>query len=331
MTQGTTQTRGEPGREGLDRRRVLGGAALCLPLGPGFARAQDLPAPPPDALALSANLLTRMAAVIRLHGRPFLFVIDTGAERTAVARDVAESLGLAPGPGVLVHGITSAQATPTVHVERLSFGRRRFRDLDLPVFERTMLAADGLLGLDVLSQFRLSMDLVRRAVTMVDTRSAYYTRGAVSVVPTRLSGGVAARGDISGQLILTDALADGVPVQSFVDSGAQYSIGNTALLRAAGGRVASRPIPLYGVTGQTIDAFAGALGDLRIGPHRLGPTPLLFADLHAFEALDLGDRPALLLGADVLFRFQRVQLDYGARRMGFSGLLPRTAPSPLGA
>ncbi|WGM32828.1 retroviral-like aspartic protease family protein [Brevundimonas sp. NIBR11] len=333
MIQRTTQTRDKPRREGLDRRQMLGGALVCLSLGAGLARAQNapaLPVPPPDALALSANLLTRMAALIRLQGRSFLFVIDTGAERTSIARDVAESLGLEPGPNVVVHGVTSAEATPTARVERMSFGRRRFRNLILPVFDRSMLAADGLLGLDVLSQFRLSMDLVRRTVTMTDTRSAYYTRGAVSVIPTRLVGGIGARVDVSGQLILTDATADGVPVQSFVDSGAQYSIGNSALLRAIGGRITGRPIPLYGVTGQTIDARVGALNDLRIGPHDLGPASLLFADLHAFDALGLSDRPALLLGADILFRFRRIQLDYGARRMGFSALRPRSASSGLG-
>lgn len=333
MIEWTTQAGRNAGREGLDRRLVLGGPALLWLLGTAAtARAQDAvppPSAPPDALALSANLLTRMAARIRVNGRPFLFVLDTGAERTAIARDVAETLNLPPGPMVIVHGITSAETTPTARVERMAFGRQRFRDLTLPVFERSMLAADGLLGLDVLSRFRLSMDLVRRAVTMTDTRSAYYSRGAVSVIPTRLPGTLDARADPSGQLILTDALADGVAVQSFVDSGAQYSIGNLALLAAIGGRVDPRPIPLYGVTGQTIDAFVGALGDLRIGSHRLGATPLLFADLHAFRTLGLADGPALLLGADVLFRFRWVQLDYSARHMGFGGLQPRdAAPGP---
>ena len=112
-------------------------------------------------------------------------------------------------------------------------------------------------------------------------------------------------------------------IESFVDSGGQYSIGNTALLRAVGGQVAPRPIPLYGVTGQTIDAFAGRVDNLQIGRHQLGETPLLFADLHAFRTLGLGDRPALLLGADVLYRFGRVDLDYGTRRMGFAGLRSR--------
>jgi len=327
MIERATQTRDEPGREGLDRRRMLAGGSLLLTGLASQARTQDAetpPAPPPEALALSANLLTRMAAVIRLnHSRPLLFVIDTGAERTSIARDVAETLRLPPGPNVTVHGITSAQLTPTAQVSQLHFGRRRFNDLVLPVFERSLLAADGLLGLDILSQFRLSMNLERRTVSMTPSGPAFFSQGSASVIPTRLTGGARARVDSSGQLILTNAFANGVPVQAFVDSGAQYSIGNTALLRAISGQVASRPIPLYGVTGQTIDAFAGRLDALRVARHELGETPLLFADLHAFNTLGLGDRPALLLGADVLYRFRRIDLDYAARRMGFGAVIPR--------
>jgi hypothetical protein len=331
MIERTTQTRDEPGRGDLDRRLVLGGGAGLLTGLGGFARqAATPPEPPPDALALSANLLTRMAAAVRLNGRsPRLFVLDTGAERTAIARDLAEALGLPAGPAVVVHGVTSAQVTPTALVSRLTFGRRRFDDVVMPVFERSLLAADGLLGLDILSQFRLSMNLADRTVSLTPSGPAFYARGSASFIPTRLPGGARARMDASGQLILTNAVADGTPVQSFIDSGAQYSIGSTALLRAVGGQVGSRPIPLYGVTGQTIDAYAGRLNSLRIGRHDLGPTPLLFADLHAFDTLGLGAQPALLLGADVLYRFRRVELDYGARRMGFGALQPRATPSAI--
>ena len=320
----TTQTRDQPGRESLDRRRMLGGGALLLTGLGGFTQQAETPAgPPPDALSLSANLLTRMAAAVRVNGRsPRLFVLDTGAERTSIARDLAETLGLPPGPTVTVHGVTAAQATPTVLVSRVTFGRRRFNDVIMPVFERSLLAADGLLGLDILSQFRLSLNLADRTVSLTPSGPAFYARGSASYIPTRLPGGARTRADASGQLILTNAVVDGVPVQSFVDSGAQYSIGNTALLRAIGGQVGPHPIPVYGVTGQTIDAYAGQLRSLQIARHHLGPTPVLFADLHAFRTLGLADQPALLLGADILYRFNRIELDYATRRMGFGGVRP---------
>ena len=53
---------------------------------------------------------------------------------------------------------------------------------------------------------------------------------------------------------------------------------------------------------------------------RLGATPMLFADLHCFQTLGLSDRPALLIGADLLGRFREVTLDFPADTVTFSGL-----------
>lgn len=330
MPERTAPTGGDPRYDCIDRRAALAGAAMLV-AGPARSRQDDPPPPPAVATALSVNLLTRMAAGVLLPGRRrALFVLDTGSQRTAIARDLAMALGLPAGPVVLVHGVTAAEAVPTVRVNRLLFGGHRFNDLVMPLFERTALGADGLLGLDVLTRFRLSLDLTRRTVRLSGPGTGVYIQGSAAFTAPRMPGGTRARIDPSGQLIVTNAVADGTPVEAFVDSGGQYSIGNLALLRATGGRIGPRPVRLYGVTGQTIEAFAGHLDRLRIGPHELGPTPLLFADLHAFAPLGLEDGPALLIGADVLYRFRHVELDFAGRRIGFGALQRRQGP-PLSA
>jgi hypothetical protein len=304
---------------GLDRRSALSGLAAVIAL-------QGRPQTPPvTAEGLSVNSLTRMAATVRVNGEEALFVLDTGAERTAIAADLAASLGLAAGPGLVVHGVTAAEYTASVLVSRLTFGGRRFQNLVTPVFPRESLAADGLVGLDVLSSFSLDLDLTRPEVRIRPTGDRILT----GVLPTRLAREDRARTGRFGQLILLNSRVEGRPVDAFVDSGAQYSIGNLALLSALDRTTTGDRIDVFGVTGQRLTARPGRVRDLIIGGRSLGETPLLFADLHAFEALGLADRPALLLGADVLYRFDRVMLDYGRRRVAFGAVRPAFTPPPV--
>ncbi len=317
----------------LSRRAAVGGLVTLGSLIPIVGAAQAPPSatsldPDVSEADLLTNLLTRMATRVQLNGRAgFTFVIDTGAGRTALADDLADTLALPKGPTVLVHGVTSAEPAPTVHLARLTVGPRRLTDLTTPIFPRRLLGADGLLGLDVLSRFELAFDLSRLTVAMVPSGPDIITVSQSHAAASRLTRRVPARARAGrfGQLILLNTEVEGVPVEAFVDSGAQYSIANLALLRALGiGRwerddPAAR-IVVHGVTGQTAFAQPASVRELKLAGQRLGVTPLLFADLHAFGLLDLIDRPALLIGADILYRFQRVTLDFGRSRMVFGGL-----------
>ena len=305
---------------GLDRRTLIVSAAGLAVAGPVRA-AQD---PEPRLLT---NILTRVAAEVELNGRGrYPLVLDTGAGRTVLADTVARDLALPEGPPVLVHAITSAEVLPTVRLAQLDFAGRTITDLICPVVSRELLAADGLLGLDVLSRYRISLDLARRRVSMRPSGTDVFEGSPAFTSPSRLTReGVRAEIGRFGQLILPTARAGGVTLSAFIDTGAQYSIGNLALLEAlSSGRAqqVGRDIEVYGVTGQVLTAREREVQGLEIANRDLGATPLLFADLHAFQALDLIAAPALLIGADILYRFRRVELDYGRRRMTFSGLRP---------
>lgn len=330
------QTSAGPGEVGatfgfpIDRRHLIGGLA-ALPTLPVVVRAQsptNSEEPSPTEADLLVNLLTRMATRVQLNGRNgFTFVIDTGAGRTVLADDLVEMLDLPRGPTVLVHGVTSAETAPTVHLARLGIGSRRLTDLTTPVFPRRLLGADGLLGLDVLSRFELAFDLSRLEVVMTPSGSDIVSVSRTHAAASRLTRTVPARARAGrfGQLILLNTEVDGIPVEAFVDSGAQYSIANLALRNALrttpiDQTPLSPKIVVHGVTGQTAFAQPGSVREMKLAGQRLGATPLLFADLHAFRLLDLIDRPALLIGADILYRFQRVTLDFGRSRMIFGGL-----------
>jgi len=280
---------------------------------------------------VQANLFTRIAAEVTINGQgPFSFVIDTGAGSTAVADTVAARLALPAREPLMVHGITSAAQTDSVQVDRLVLSGLGFRNLRCPVIPREQLGADGLLGLDVLGRFRLTFNIEHQSVFM-SARGIRVLMGGGERMSTgsriRQGGVHSVRGRF-GQMILTSTMVEGQLTAAFIDSGAQYSIGNNALRRAVaarrpGGIGLSRPVPLYGVTGQTLSADLATVDQIRLGRSRLGTTPLLFADLHCFETLELADRPALLVGADLLGRFRQVTLDFPANTVDLEGLRRR--------
>ncbi|HWW11979.1 MAG TPA: retropepsin-like aspartic protease, partial [Brevundimonas sp.] len=285
---------------------------------------------PADALppiSVLANLFTRVAAEVMINGRgPFSFVIDTGAGSTAVADTVAAELALPARDPLIVHGITAAARTDSVQVDRLTLSGVGFRNLRCPVISRGQLGADGLLGLDVLGQFRLGFNIEHQSVYLSGRGIRVLMGGERMSTGSRIrqAGIHSVRGRF-GQLILTSTLVEGLPTAAFIDSGAQYSIGNNALRRAVAARRPeglgrSRPLQLYGVTGQTLSADLARVDNIRLGRSRLGTTPLLFADLHCFETLELAGRPALLIGADLLGRFRTVTLDFPANTVDFEGL-----------
>ena len=322
---------------GMDRRQLLAGlgaggltlttCGLSLP-----AFAQDVPpAPDQQHVQLLSNLFTRIGAAVMINNRgPFTFVIDTGAGATSIADTVAQQLALPERSPLLIHGITTATVTRSVGVARMQMSGLTFRNLQCPVFPRDQLGADGLIGLDALSDFRLKFDVERRSASL-SLRGLRILMGAADMTTgSRLRrGGIRTVRGRFGQLILTQVSVEGLPVAAFIDSGAQYSIGNLALRRAIaarrneGGRL-SRAISLYGVTGQSIQAELARVDDLRLGVSRLGATPLLFADLHCFNTLELSERPALLIGADLLGRFREVTIDFPHNTVNFAGLRRQT-------
>ena len=320
--------------QGLDRRGLVAGLTAAFGVGLGAAQPATAQEPPQEIepeideqpIQLLTNLFTRVGAAVFINGRgPFTFVIDTGAGTTSIADSLADRLALPPLQPVLVHGITEARVTRSVGVNRLQLSGLGFRNLTCPVFPRDQLGADGLIGLDVLGRFKLRFDVMRRSASLTIRGVAIVMGGDVQTGSRIRREGLRAVTGRFGQMMLTQVTVDGQPTVAFIDSGAQYSIGNLALRRAVaargrdGGRLA-RAVPIYGVTGQSLSADLARVDELRLGATRLGATPLLFADLHCFQTLGLSERPALLIGADLLGRFREVTLDFPNDTVTFAGL-----------
>lgn len=281
----------------------------------------------------------RVTAPVMINGKgPFEFVVDTGANRTVVSTELAAELALPAAGTAEVHGIAGIEPSAMALVERLAVGRIETPRLKTPLLTRDRLGADGLLGVDVLRNRRLAMDFRRNTITIYRANAA--TLGlSLGVKDSRLnqSGHSIDGTDYTivparmrfGQLIVVDADLGGIPVVAFLDSGSQNTVGNLQLykkLKAKPELLSVRPlsVQLTSATGQTANGELSTVPTLRLGGLGIADLSAVFADLHIFKLWDLADRPAILIGIDVMRHFDAIELDYGLRRV-----LLRTPPGAI--
>ncbi|SFP86186.1 Aspartyl protease [Sphingomonas rubra] len=293
------------------------------------AAAQDaLPAPAPetevpaDVLAIGAEDL-RMTVPVDVGGRGvWPFVIDTGAERTVLSRELAERLALAPGRPVRVTTMTGLVVTPTAVVPALRVSTLAPPAIEAPLFGRVNLGAIGMIGLDALQGHAVVID---------------FDANTMSLRPSRRRKLVAREGEIvvtakrrSGQLVVTDARWGGRRVSVVIDTGSPVTIANPALLAAAR-RAPARlgTLSVIAPDGSVLAADARALDGVEIGSVTLNGVAVAVADAAPFHRFDLADTPALLLGMETLRLFRRVEIDFPGRSIRFT--LPRAVARPRGA
>jgi predicted aspartyl protease len=266
-----------------------------------------------DALA-AEQVRTRMFITVDVDGKgPFRFLVDSGADRSVIGLDLAGQLALPPGHFVRLQGMAGAARVATVRIGTLKLGASTIPDIAAPALPERYLGAQGIVGIDALVDQRLLLDFDRKTITVQDARRPEAVSGGDEIV-------VVARRR-KGQLILTAASVDGVPIYAVIDTGSEITMGNLALqARIFGTRRApvARPIVLTSVTGATLTANLATLPSIKIGGLDLAGVTVAFADAPPFRLFGLEKTPALLIGTDVLEAFRKVALDFRGRRVRFT-------------
>lgn len=262
-----------------------------------------------DVIAARSDAAQRMTVPVRLSEcGPYRFLIDTGSMTTVLSRSLATTLGIQTDPRrALLVGVAGSQMVDTVRIEQLDLGRRSFYNLLAPLLEGEHIGADGILGLDSLQGQRVLLDFKRKLIAVDDAKALGGNTGFEIVVVARKR---------SGQLIMTDAMLDGVKVNVVIDTGADTSIGNLALARTLA-RKRDAHTTLTSVTGQTVEARIGMGRALTIDKIKFENVSIAYADSPAFAALKLDKKPALLLGIRDLRSLDRVAIDFSTRRILF--------------
>jgi predicted aspartyl protease len=295
---------------------------LALPFG---AAALGSPIQNPDSVPAAVNdttlvdlgtLDSRLTVKVAVgQSGPYNFIIDTGAERTVVSRELAGTLQLAPGMPLNMTSMTGLSAVDTVIVPELyiqSIGQRH--TITAPALYARNLGAAGLLGIDTLSNQKVSIDFDNDVMSV---RPSTRHRSAISHNTDEIV--VTAQSQF-GQLIVTDAYYDGTRIQVVLDTGSEVSIGNNALYQLVSARLNQKtmePVEVTSVTGGKVMANYTRVPRISIGEIQFDMIPIAFAEVAPFKQFGLTRRPALLLGMDALHSFRHVDIDFANRQVRF--------------
>lgn len=314
----------------LARRELTGGliGAWACALTPGVASALTTFNAQQQPLSPSANLpawadadetilagrsdrYARLTAPVFINNAgPFQFVVDTGANRSVISAELAQSLELPAGKAILVNTVASVASAPSVLVERVDVGGQTARRVAMATMPRNAIGGDGLLGIDQLDDRRLRLDFKGRRLTI---RNSGPRPGDGDTVVVKAE-------QKSGRLSLVNAKVGNVPVVAFLDSGAEVSIGNRALRDALGLNLKPLEdvdVPVLAASGALTKGQFGVLPLFRLGGLRISNLRVVFAELHTFQLWNLQDQPTILLGVDLLRQFESVDLDFGRSRVLF--------------
>jgi predicted aspartyl protease len=261
----------------------------------------------------------RMTVPVRINGSdPFPFIVDTGAERTVIANDLAQRLSLEPGPKLSLATISGPAITQSFMIENLVMNTINVPLIEAPGLERQHLGAYGLLGIDSLEDHKVLLDFKMKKMDVLLSKKrkgeGKLEQGMIIVTAKRLAG----------RMILSDARINGMKIDIILDTGAQSSMGNLALrdrLRKSQRAFDYVPVQLRSVTGKALQGDYTQIKAIDVGGVTISNLPVTFAENYAFKALKLNEKPAILLGMDALQLFDRVIIDFANRRVGFE--IPR--------
>jgi len=272
-----------------------------------------------DEVAISSDGADRMTVPVSVGGTgPYQFLVDTGSERTVISKELARQLRLTSGRAAVLHSVMGANDIETVHIPHLQVSSNTVSVVDAPALGASNIGADGMLGIDSLRSQRVLFDFKAKTMSITpSTQPLERLEGDTIVVRARSR---------DGRLIFTQAKIDGKRVAVIVDTGSQVTIANMALqkLLSKKGHV---PIPetvtIESVTGERMSANVTRVAKLELGGVQLTDLSVAFADAHIFRQLNLDDRPALLLGMNAMKAFDRISIDFAAKKVRF--VLPGTS------
>jgi len=257
----------------------------------------------------------RVMAPVFVNGfGPFAFVVDTGASSSVISPRVVARLKLVPDPtrAKLLRGITGSEVVSTVPVQSITAGEIRLAQSELPVVEPRVFAdADGIFGADAFARGCLYVNFAKSHVSILRTACPRVGENW-EVMRARLR---------FGGLAVVNARVGATRVTAIIDTGAERSLGNPALLAASGLQaLADDPrsrTQVFAATSQAVFGNLVATPPIHLGGVEIGNLHMVFGDFEVFRMWGVDNEPAIVLGMDVLGTTQALMIDYRREELRF--------------
>jgi predicted aspartyl protease len=263
--------------------------------------------------ATRADHIGRIMAPVYVNGvGPFAFVVDTGATTSVISPRVLARLKLVPDPArsKLLRGITGSEVVPTVAVDHIAAGEVELKQNRLPVVEPRVFAnADGIFGADAFARGCLYVNFEQASVAILRTGCPRVGFNWETLRTELRFGG----------LPTVRARVGGINVLGIIDTGAERSLGNRALLEAAGLQKAvedpKAQRQVYAATSQAVFGHIVPVPGVQLGNIAVQNLKVVFGDFEVFRMWGAESTPAIVFGMDVLGTTQALMVDYKRREL----------------
>lgn len=284
--------------------------AVARPV-PALVEEVVVSAPEPRYVApTTRDRIGRIWAPVLINGQgPYRLVLDTGASRSAVTRAVAEELRVPiRRDAVKLRGATGSATVDAVRVDTLEVGDLLIDGTTLPIVGDAFGGAQGVLGGEGLGDKRIVIEFRKDRISIRRSNRERAPAG-YSVVPFRF-------GTHHGMRI--EVTVGRLKAVGLIDTGAQVTVGNSALREALMRRRPDDLAPTEDIVGVTEDvqqADTLRIPGIVAGELIVRHAPIKFSDLAIFEYWKLDREPALLIGMDVLGVLDTLVIDYRLREL----------------
>lgn len=243
---------------------------------------------------------------------PYDFILDTGADESAVYSWFAKSLALPKGESRELSGATGSEQMVGTRLSVMSLDGHEIHDIDADTVPDRPDGAKiaGIAG----------VDLMAHRLAVIDFACKTFALRPVASVGEDITGSGARlikAGSIAGGNQLTlPVTVNGISGTATLDTGSRSTQINSVFAAAAGispNSEAFKDIATRGVTKTSVSARVGPIGTVQFAGITLPHATARVVDMPYLEEAGLANVPAMNLGLDML-RGTRLTLDYSARQ-----------------